>query len=183
MAFNKIELGESLASAVREIILDGEKLKALTLSQFNQKRSDGGWSVAQVIAHLNFYSDFYLPLLEKADKGNQVSQLDFHPGWLGNYFTKLMAPDSRGAISKKMKSPANATPHSRDYALDSLEKFLGDQQRLLNVLKDINRADLNSRLPISISKLIRLKMGDVLRFVVAHEQRHFVQINGLLKEL
>jgi hypothetical protein len=36
------------------------------------------------------------------------------------------------------------------------------------------------RTPISISRWIKLKLGDTFRFFVAHEQRHFVQINNAL---
>ncbi|MFM9986198.1 MAG: DinB family protein [Flavobacteriales bacterium] len=183
MKIVKQQLSENLASNVRALILDCEKLKNLTDIQLNQKRSDGGWSVAQVLAHLSFYSDFYLPLLEKVPHENKINQTDFKSGWLGNYFTKLMEPGSGEGVSKKMKSPTNAIPQNRDYSPEILDKFLSDQHRLLGVLKQLNQMDLNARLPISISKLIRLKTGDVLRFVITHEQRHFKQINRLLPEL
>jgi hypothetical protein len=39
------------------------------------------------------------------------------------------------------------------------------------------------RLPISISKLIKLKAGDTFRFLIAHQQRHFVQLQNAMNVL
>ena len=32
------------------------------------------------------------------------------------------------------------------------------------------------RISISISRFVKLKLGDTFRFLIAHEQRHFVQV-------
>ena len=57
---NKKQLIEDLAADVRQIILEAERIRELSEEQFNKKRTDGGWSVGQVIEHLHFYSHFYL---------------------------------------------------------------------------------------------------------------------------
>lgn len=177
------QLCEDLAAEIRTIIHEAESLRSLTEIQFNQKRKDGGWSVAQVLTHLNFYSAFYLPHLERVIAEHEGNSIHFSSGWLGRYFTKLMRPDGRGDVSKKMKAPGNATPTDTHYKMMVLDTFIADQHRLLHLLKQSGNANLNVRVPISISKLIRLKAGDTYQFLVAHEQRHFVQISRLLKEI
>jgi uncharacterized damage-inducible protein DinB len=174
------QLIDGLSSDVREIILRAEKLKRLTKEQLNRKREDGGWSVGQVLDHLNIYSAFYLPVMTKAQQEHSHStEPVFRSGWLGNYFTKLMKPAKDGSIASRMKSPRNARPAKEDYSHDVLEQFIEDQHTLLELLQFSAGADLRSRVPISLSPLIRLKLGDTLRFVVAHEQRHFGQIERL----
>jgi len=39
------------------------------------------------------------------------------------------------------------------------------------------------RVPLSISKLVTLKLGDTFRFLIAHEQRHFIQARNSLKAI
>jgi hypothetical protein len=51
-------------------------------------------------------------------------------------------------------------------------QLLGKAQQV-----NINRI----RIPVSITPLLKLKMGDVFGFIIAHHQRHFVQIEKQLQ--
>jgi len=46
----------------------------------------------------------------------------------------------------------------------------------------MEQTDLNQRLPISVASFIKLKLGDVLLFVVAHNGRHLKQANRALQK-
>lgn len=172
---------EELASDVRQIILEAERIREISEKQFNQKRNDGGWSIAQVLEHMLFYSRFYLPHLERSLAMQKPDQKQFKSGWLGSYFTQLMKPDDNGVVKSKMKAPSNAKPQDKNYSWQTLESFIAAQHQLLQILKDMEHSDWNMRLPISISRMIRLKAGDVLQFVIAHEQRHMLQIHKMLQ--
>jgi hypothetical protein len=51
----------------------------------------------------------------------------------------------------------------------------------LQLLNKARNTDLGKiRIPISIAPFIKLKLGDVFAFIIAHHQRHFVQINNTL---
>ncbi len=39
------------------------------------------------------------------------------------------------------------------------------------------------KIPLSITRLVKLKLGDTFRFLVAHEQRHFVQARNAIKTI
>ncbi len=106
---------------------------------------------------------------------------DFTPGWLGNYFTKLMKPNESNTISKKMKAPKNAIPSAQPNIKVVLEEFIHHQHHLINLLQIAKRANLDYiSIPTSLSRFISLKLGDTFRFFIAHEQRHFVQIESVL---
>ena len=65
-----------------------------------------------------------------------------------------------------------------------LSEFINHQHHLLNLLQIARTANLEyNRVPISLTKLIKLKLGDTFRFFIAHEQRHFLQIERTLKEV
>ena len=61
-------------------------------------------------------------------------------------------------------------------------EFLQHQNKYLHILEVARRRNLNNiRIPVSISRFIRLKLGDILRFLVAHQQRHMIQARNALK--
>ncbi|PWT98867.1 MAG: hypothetical protein C5B52_11500 [Bacteroidetes bacterium] len=145
------------------------------------------WSVAQVIEHLNIYNRYYLAELENrmnvAPKELFGSAV-FTPGWLGNYFTKMMRPGKNGTVGYKMQTPKNYRPVSDLDPVKVINEFVNGENRLLRLLDLAKQVNIGKiRIPISISKLIRMKMGDTFRFLVAHQQRHMVQVENTLKAL
>ncbi|HJV19857.1 MAG TPA: DinB family protein [Sediminibacterium sp.] len=152
-----------------------------------QTPENGGWSVAQVLDHLNFYSRWYLPRLEDAfresRKKNLAAQPYFKSGWMGGYFTRLMKPGSDGSIASKMKAPANAAPAAIVDSTAVLVEFEQHLQHLNSLLRLAEKADLaHIRVTTSLSSFIRLKTGDTLCFVLAHAERHFVQIKRAIHQ-
>jgi hypothetical protein len=179
---NSNQLLESLQENVRNIILQASPLQHLQNVQLQQMPQPGKWSIAQVLEHLNIYSRYYSAAIEKKLHLNQTEPNEiFTPGWLGNYFTNLMQPKN-GVITKKMKAPKNAIPSPQPNGIKMLEEFIGHQHHFLNLLQIAKKANLDYiRIPISLTQLVKLKLGDTFRFVVAHEQRHFVQIKNVVK--
>lgn len=57
-----------------------------------------------------------------------------------------------------------------------LTVFLSQQQTMLKLLNQARSISLNkTKTSISISKLIKLKLGETFRVVIYHNQRHLVQ--------
>jgi uncharacterized damage-inducible protein DinB len=185
MKYNSNALLDSLQADVRQIILQANQLENLQTELLNQQPAADKWSVAQVLEHLNIYSRYYINAIEQKLHLNQSGpNVDFHTGWLGNYFTNLMKPMDDNKIAKKMKAPKNAVPSSQPNAKAILAEFINHQHHLLNLLQIAKTANLEfNRIPTSLSKFISLKLGDTFRFFIAHEQRHFVQVENVLKAL
>jgi len=145
------------------------------------KPGEGKWSVAQVLEHLNHYNRYYLAAIKnqliKYPDGK--SQPFYKPGWLGAYFTRLMDP--AGARKKKMQSPKNYSPSSAPDCEREITEFICGEETLLMLLeKSRNKNLMNIRVPISLNRFIRLQLGDTFHFLVAHQQRHFLQIQEIL---
>lgn len=185
MKYNSNALLDSLQAEVRQILLQANQLNYCQLNLLQQQPSPEKWSVAQVLEHLNFYAAHYITAIEQKLHFNQSGpSVNFHSGWLGNYFANIMKPTNDGAISKKMKAPGNAIPSKHPDAKKMLDEFISHQHHLLNLLQIAKTANIeNVRIPTSLSKFISLKLGDTFRFFIAHEQRHFVQIHTILKLL
>jgi len=171
-ALNQSDLLQSLEKKVESHLLQVKN------SFSNQKKDvllqpsvSGGWSIVQCLEHLNSYGDYYLPAIQSAlNQPEGKSYKLFKSGWFGRYFTQMME-----SPSKKYKAFKNHIPAQQLDAEAVIEKFIRQQEILLNYIHQAERKDLNVRLPISISKFIRLKLGDVFQFLIAHNERHIQQ--------
>ncbi len=154
--------------------------QTLPHSVFAHKASPEKWSANQCLAHLNSYGRYYLPLMENRinvakQNGSHVTAT-FIAGWLGNYFTKMMLTDASGKPAKKMSAPKEHNPQVQEDSYQVIAEFIEQQEKLLVLLNEAKHIDMNKvRVPISITKFIRLKLGDTFLFLIAHNYRHTMQ--------
>lgn len=182
--FNKQLLLSGLEKDVTDILSRINEIRTLHPDKLNKVPPTGGWTALQVIEHLNSYNRYYLPQIQTSLSQNANSAPDaaFKSGRIGNYFTKIMLPGADGNISKKMSAPKDHVPQPRLDAAKVLQEFIAGEEKLLQYLKIAYKKDIGKiKTPISISKFIKLKLGDTFRFLVAHQQRHFVQLNRTLE--
>jgi hypothetical protein len=140
--------------------------------------AENKWSATQCLEHLNSYGRYYLPEIEKAINTAKADvslpNEQFTSGWLGNYFTNLMLP--KEGKQMKMKAPKEHQPVADLDSDKVISEFIDQQEKLLALLEQSKEISLNKvRVPISIAKFIKLKLGDVFGFLIAHNQRHILQ--------
>ena len=181
MQFQKQELLSELAGLTSQAIADVQKLKALDISKLNYKATDAQWSALECVEHLNLYGDFYLPEIQKqilASSANGDFPI-FKSGVIGNYFAGLMKVGN-GKI-KKMKAPRDKTPSNSGLTLTTLDRFLKQAQLLQSLLTQASTTDLTKvKTAISLTNLIKLRLGDTLRFYVYHVERHILQAEKMV---
>jgi hypothetical protein len=174
------KLLDNLQADTREIILQTNRLLTKDPELLLQQPGEGKWSIAQIIEHLNSYGRYYLPLIEKSLTNVKATPTQFFtPGWLGNYFAKSMLPNKQGYVTNKMKAPKNHRPAIDIDSRMVINEFLAQGQLLLRLLDKAGTTDLEKiKIPISISRFIKINLGDTFRFLIAHHQRHFVQLRN-----
>ena len=65
-----------------------------------------------------------------------------------------------------------------------VKEFIAGQDKLLQLLDRAKGKDLAKiHIPITLTKLIKLRLGDTFRFLIAHEQRHMIQARNMWKEI
>jgi hypothetical protein len=176
-AIPKIRLLQQLESQIEQ------HLQTVTARFQNLENKDllrpapqGGWSIAQCLEHLNSYGRYYLPEIQKGlDKAtfNHVPSGMVKGTWLGDYFTRSMQPGNNG---KKYKAPKDHTPVPDLDAAKVISEFISQQEQLLAYVRRSANTDLDKiRIPISISRWIKLRLGDVFRFLITHDERHLQQ--------
>ena len=178
------ELIEDLANRTLEAISEAGKYKLLTLEALNHRPTPTGWSILECLEHLNRYGVFYLPEINrKVSKAPHSGNEVFKSGWIGNYFALSMLPGSDGKL-RKMKTFKSMDPIHAHLEANVVDKFLDQQRQMLGLLEKAREVDLGKvKTSISISKWIKLKLGDTLRVVVYHNQRHIQQASRVLEAL
>lgn len=176
---NVEELITELAGLTWQHIQTVQSFKQLSLETLNRKPANGGWSILECVEHLNRYGDFYVPEIERRiEKSKGRPSAVFKPGLLGNYFAKSMLPKEQ---LNKMKTFKSMDPADSALDLSVLDKFIDQQEQLLRLLEASRQTDLTRvKTSISISKWIKLRLGDTLRVVIYHNLRHIVQAKKLL---
>src|SRR6476661_5023272 len=181
--FKSEDLINQLEGDVKQIIAAAEHLRQADPVKLGYSAEKGRWSVAQVLEHLNMYNRFYLPKMEKAMVPiTHDTDAWFSSGWLGNYFTKMMMPKDIYEVKNKMKTAKGYSPSKGLNVEAVFNEFLQHQQKLLQLLEVARRRNLNSiRIPTSFTSMIKMKLGDTFRFLIAHEQRHMIQARNAIK--
>lgn len=181
MKINSEELILDLTGRTRINLKEAEKLRLKSEEELNWRPGEGRWSVLECLEHLNLYGDYYLPEIERAIRESKhPSESHFKSGIMGNYFAKTMLP---GAKVKKMKTFKNKNPLGSKLGRSTVNRFIEQQQKMLELLAGATKVSLtNTQTGTSISSYIRLKLGDTLRVVIYHNQRHVVQAKRVLEE-
>lgn len=172
-----------LISELKEITLQNielaQKLYELSDESLNWRNDPKSWSILECLEHLNIYGNFYLPEIENTMSNATIQSDDeFKPGFLGNYFAKSMQPKVK---LNKMKTFKKTDPIGSMLTRNVIDTFINQQNKLLELVDRSEKVNLNKlKTGISITKWIRIKLGDTFRFVIYHNQRHILQAERVL---
>lgn len=172
---NSEKLVTSLIQQTNQIIQTVEKLKEKEIHLLTWKQNPTSWSVLECLEHLNLYGDFYLPEIESKIKSSKSKfETEFKSGILGNYFAKSMLPQDK---MKKMNTFKDKNPLNANLDKSVIDKFISQQMQFIDLLNQAKNVSLNkTKITTSISKLIKLKLGDTFQFLINHNLRHLKQI-------
>lgn len=155
------------------------EVSVLSDDVLNSKRDEKSWSALEVIDHLNKVYDIYLPLFTKAlEKAPEISDNSGHKKqstFLGRLSIYSMKP--KGNKRKfKMKTFDFFRPsqHSKNEIIDSFFKNKEAFNELLMLTRTKNLK--NAKMPTSLGKRVKFYVPECFEFIIAHEERHMVQI-------
>jgi hypothetical protein len=146
----------------------------LDLGALNYKPTSDNWSILECLEHLNRYSRYYNPALAKAiaanSDGNHVPSITY--SWLGKKSLDMVRPQN----TKKHKTVTHMNPNNSTLSRDTITEFLKHQTELVNLLASAKSTNLNKKaVPVEFFRLLKLRIGEALEFVVLHQERHLQQ--------
>lgn len=179
MKISAEKLINELIQITEKNMSEAQSFKNLTDEELNLKANADSWSILECIEHLNRYGNFYIPeIRERIENSNFKKALTFRSGILGNYFAKSMLPKEK---LNKMKTFSSMNPNNSLLNRSVLDKFLHQQELILDLLNRARNVNLTrTKTSISISKWIKLRLGDTLRVVIYHNLRHIVQAKKMI---
>ena len=171
----------NLNKILEEQIKQATTLLSMPDAVLNLRETADCWSVLECLQHLNLYGNFYIPEISNAiAKSRYAPSATFRSGWLGNYFANSMLPKAK---LNKMKTFSAMNPINSKLNKTVIETYILQQQQLITLLAKAEKVNLaKTKTGISISKLIRLRLGDTFRFVLNHEIRHMQQAMRCLQQ-
>ena len=149
----------------------------LSDDQLDHRPGPGKWSIAEIYGHLNLTCDYYIrSILPRITLAPDHLPDRYVSGWLGDWVYDRVMPRADGTVFRiKTLKAYHASGETLD-AREVLESF----QRKCDALDDILRHAATKNLqrimvPFYFSRLVRLRLGDTLRIMVAHSERHLLQ--------
>ncbi|KMQ63038.1 hypothetical protein ACM46_13930 [Chryseobacterium angstadtii] len=182
MKFSTSQLLDELKARTLIHIQHAERLLQEPEDKINSRISENSWSVLECMEHLNRYGKFYIPEISRRISSSKTSPASaFQSGILGNYFAQSMLPKEK---LNKMKTLSNMNPIHSELNKTVVEEFIRQQNQILELLEKSKNINLNKvKTSISITRLIKLKLGDTFRFVINHNTRHMKQAERILENI
>lgn len=173
---------QSLLEQTKKNISQVEKLKSCDLPTLKWRETETSWNILECLEHLNLYGDFYLPQIEhKIKSSTTIATPDFKSGILGSYFAKSILPKEK---LNKMNTSKDKNPLNTSLDKSIIDRFITQQIKLLELLNQSKNVNLNRiKIQTSISKYIKLKLGDVFQFLINHNIRHLNQVDKIQKAM
>lgn len=179
------ELIGDLQATLRGQLRRVEELRQLPLEMLQRRPAPGRWSVLEVLAHMNLSSGHYHRHLQRtyADENNGLRfRTTFTPGFWGERMTRAMAPRHDRSIGWKMRTMGMFEPRTANTeGTKALEEFAAMCHGMVGLLERARTRGLEGEKVVStLGPVLRFKAGDAFRFPVAHQERHFLQIERTL---
>lgn len=152
-----------------------KQLGQLSMEELSLRPHAEAWNVLECLEHLNRYGNFYLPECHGSLKGYEYSGKDhrFRSSWLGEYFAQSMWLKEG---FKPVKTFKEMNPDGESINAEALTKFEGQLMQWTQFLEKAENYDWKKvKTGISIASWVKLRLGDTLRVVFYHNERHLVQ--------
>lgn len=181
---------ETLIQELKDITLANKHFAQKKLIHLNETQKSWrptleSWNLLEVFAHLNAYASFYNKTFQNRITKTKFTRTkeQFVSSPLGRSAWKSMKLGRAKNIKRKFKSPKNHNP-TLDLSLlkgDEVNEFIENQEAMLGLLDLSETVNLKRvKIPISISRIVRLRLGDALMFVIYHNERHIQQAMNIM---
>ncbi len=186
--FHTQALIDELQATLRRQLIRTDELAAMPAEMLSAAPAPGRWSVLEVVAHLNVLSGHYHRHLQGvyAAKDNGLRlRSTFRTGFWGQRLTATMQPRTDGSIPWPMRTMARFDPSAT--VASQPQEWIVFRSMLVDLVALLDQARTRGlegvRITSTLGPVLRFMPGDAFRFTVAHQERHFLQIERTLAAL
>lgn len=170
---------------VRRVTLENIKILEQKLGRFSGEQrtwkvNENSWNLNEIFAHLNSYASFYHHALKHRISNTKFREFkeNFISSPLGKSAWKSMKLGNASNVKRKFKAPRSYNPLVEKTLVtgNDYEVLLKNLHEFLDIIESAKTVNIRkAKVPIAISKIIRLRIGDALLFVAYHNERHIQQ--------
>ncbi|MFN8347630.1 MAG: DinB family protein [Spirosomataceae bacterium] len=157
-------------------------LQPLSEAQIQWKPAPDKWSVLECLVHLNMANQYYAHQLKfklEHTVARQNLPTDFEMSFNGKVMLSFVDPKS----TRKIPAPAMFKPKTHHLDTDKvLKRYFDILENLEDTLRKSDQIDWNLPVISPFTSWIKFRLGDVLIFVTAHQQRHLNQALRVLEQ-
>jgi hypothetical protein len=184
MKLDKAEVTQQVQHEITEANEQVRQLQQQPAEALRHRPRPDAWSALDCVEHMNLFYDDYLPRVEAAVQGGAPStKLTYSPGFFGKKMVESLRPQ-QGERRMKIKTFKKMTPHTDDKGPEPVFAAFFQHHNYLEELLtqgaslDWNRAKVAS----AIGPILRFKLGDCFRLLLAHTERHLLQAQEALED-
>ncbi|WP_339699864.1 DinB family protein [uncultured Roseivirga sp.] len=148
----------------------------------NQPEAEDKWSMLQCIEHITLATAVYVKNFSEKLNGQQLpAATDNYKGhWKGKMFAKMNAPKPEGEIPMKLKTFKFLEPKSQLNSNTVMAEFKQVHEQMIALVEKSRAVNIDRiKVPTALGSMVKLRLGEALRFIVAHTQRHLVQLERI----
>jgi hypothetical protein len=177
----------SRQSLITELLDRTELIKAstqhflrLTDEQLLTRPAPGKWSLTELFGHLNISHDVYIrSILSRITLAPDNPSDEYNSGWLGDWVYEKVKPRADGSVfpmKAKRSHCIDLSGLDPGSGREIVTRFQHHCDALDDILRHVSTKDLRRiRVPFYLTRLVQLRLGDTLRYLVAHSERHLLQ--------
>jgi DinB superfamily len=180
--FDKQDFLSELIDRTDLIASNVQSFLRLGNEELNYKPDDGKWSIAEIFDHLNRTHALHLKsVLAKITNAPDIQELTYNSGWLGDWVYGKIVPRPDGSVLK-IKVPKILHPAGKELdGKEVLDEFLQQMDTMHDIVRHASTKDLEGiRIPFSFAGAVKLRLGDMLRYLVAYSERYVLQAQRVM---
>ncbi|MBO3699351.1 DinB family protein [Roseivirga sp. E12] len=157
-------------------------IEGLDETTLNCQEGEGKWSMLQCLKHMSIAVGVYNNNTHSAlESGNHSTpSVDYKSHWKGDMFVKMIAPKENGKVKNNMKTMKTMNPDHSLNPQETIEEFFSQHKEYLRLMEKSRSFNLNRvKVNTAIGPLVKLRLGDAYRFIVAHAHRHLIQLKRI----
>ena len=183
MKLNKADVAQQTQRKIDEANHQVRQLQQQPADALRHCPRPNAWSALDCVEHMNLFYDDYLPRVEAAVRGGTASSTStYTPG----FFRKMMIDSLRpqqGKRRMKIKTFKKMTPKTDDKPAEPVfTAFFKHHAHLEELLTQATSLNWNkAKVASAIGPILRFKLGDCFRLLLAHTERHLLQAQEALE--
>lgn len=177
MKLNKVEVAQQVQREIAEANEQVRRLQQQPTDALRRRPRPDAWSALDCVEHMNLFYDDYLPRVGAAvQRATPSEKPTYSPGFFGQKMIDGLRPQ-QGKRRMKIKTLKKMTPATDNKAPDAVfAAFFRHHTRLEELLTKGPSLNWNRvKVASAIGPILRFKLGDCFRLLLAHTERHLLQ--------